>query len=148
MAAEAPQLARLRARMGDKDFQQLQEVFARLDGLAADPSRGRRLRKLERPEAVTFSYTGVKTAGSGTFKPEGNGEYAGEITGLKEDVRFVIKAEDSGDEDGYVHQLAVKRSHRNLGIGRALLVEAFRGFHRLGRRSVEPHRSTISDVGH
>jgi hypothetical protein len=92
--AEPPQTARLKARMGTEAFQQLQNVFARLDALADDPSYGRTLRKLTRPEAVTFAYTGVRTAGSGTFKPEGNGEYAGEITGLKEDVRFVVKAED------------------------------------------------------
>jgi len=41
-----------------------------------------------------------------------------------------------GDDDGYVHHLAVKRSHRRHGIGRALLLEAFRGFHATGRRSV------------
>jgi mycothiol synthase len=51
-------------------------------------------------------------------------------------VGAAISLAYEGDEDGYVHQLAVKRSHRNRGIGRALLVEAFRGFHRLGRRSV------------
>jgi len=91
---EAPQFARLKTRMGVEAFQRLQDVFARLDALADDPGNGRTLRKLAKPEAVTFSYAGVRTAGSGTFKPEGNGEYAGEITGLKEDVRFVIKAED------------------------------------------------------
>jgi mycothiol synthase len=51
-------------------------------------------------------------------------------------VGVAISLAYEGDEDGYVHQLAVRRSHRNRGIGRALLVEAFRGFHRLGRRSV------------
>jgi len=41
-----------------------------------------------------------------------------------------------GDEEGCVQQLAVKRSHRSRGIGRALLLEAFRGFHRMRRRVV------------
>jgi ribosomal protein S18 acetylase RimI-like enzyme len=40
------------------------------------------------------------------------------------------------DDDGYVHQLAVKQTHRNRGIARALLQQAFLGFHRMGRRSV------------
>jgi ribosomal protein S18 acetylase RimI-like enzyme len=40
------------------------------------------------------------------------------------------------EEEGYVHQLAVRRTHRNRGIARALLVTAFRGFHELGRRVV------------
>ena len=91
---EPPQIARLKARMSAADFQELQRVFEKLDALADDPSHGRKLRKLNSPESVSFAYTGVKTAGSGTFNPEGNGEYAGEISGLKEDVRFVIKAED------------------------------------------------------
>src|SRR5262249_22481731 len=59
-----------------------------------DPSYGRKLRRLDRPSGVAFDYTGVKTAGSGTLNPEGNSEYVGDITGLKEDVQFVIKAED------------------------------------------------------
>ena len=80
--------------MGAEAFRQLQSVFAKLDALADDPANGRRLRKLDRPESVSFSYTGVKTAGSGSLNPEGNSEFAGEITGLKEDVRFVVKAED------------------------------------------------------
>ena len=54
----------------------------------------------------------------------------------EEIVGVCISLAYEGDSDGYVHQLAVRRSHRNRGIGRALLLEAFRGFHRLGRRSV------------
>lgn len=37
--------------------------------------------------------------------------------------------------EGYVHQVAVERSHRNRGIARALLLHAFRAFHRKGRRA-------------
>ncbi len=51
-------------------------------------------------------------------------------------VGVAISLAYEGDEDGYVHQLAVRRTHRHRGIARALLVEAFRGFHRLGRRTV------------
>lgn len=89
-----PQIARLKNKVGAEAFDQLQAVFTKLDTMAGDPAYGRRLRKLDKPQAVAFSYSGVKTAGTGTFTPEGNSEYAGEITGLKEDVRFVVKAED------------------------------------------------------
>jgi mycothiol synthase len=40
---------------------------------------------------------------------------------------------DYGDSD-HVHQLAVRRSHRNRGIATALLQSAFRQYHRAGRR--------------
>jgi len=40
------------------------------------------------------------------------------------------------DADGYVHQLAVKRTHRHRGIARALLQQTFVRFHSMGRRSV------------
>ncbi len=37
-------------------------------------------------------------------------------------------------DEGYVHSVAVHRDYRNRGIARALLVHAFRGFYRQGRR--------------
>jgi mycothiol synthase len=40
------------------------------------------------------------------------------------------------EDEGYVHQLAVRRTHRNRGIARGLLLTAFRGFHELGRSVV------------
>ncbi|HXJ64304.1 MAG TPA: GNAT family N-acetyltransferase [Actinomycetota bacterium] len=40
------------------------------------------------------------------------------------------------EDEGYVHQLAVRADHRNRGIARALLLTAFGGFHDMGRRSV------------
>jgi len=43
---------------------------------------------------------------------------------------------DYGDEvEGYVHQVAVRKTHRNRGIARGLLRHAFREFRRKGRRS-------------
>jgi mycothiol synthase len=42
---------------------------------------------------------------------------------------------DAGEE-GWVHQLAVAREHRNLGLGRAMLLRAFELFHARGRASV------------
>lgn len=39
------------------------------------------------------------------------------------------------DDEGWVQQLAVKRSHRGRGLGRALLQAAFREFHRRGLKT-------------
>ncbi len=77
-----------------RDDPSLKPVLDRLDAMADDPSYGRKLRHLDTPGSVGFEYSGVKTSGSGTLNPEGNSEHAGDITGLKEDVEFVIKAED------------------------------------------------------
>ena len=63
-------MARLR-RGWATTFRQLQ-IFARLDEPPLTPPAAAGS-QLERPEAVTFAYTGDKTAGSGTFKPEGTG---------------------------------------------------------------------------
>jgi hypothetical protein len=90
----APQIRRLKKKMGEAAFRDLQTVFEKLEGIANDPSYGRRLRRLDRPESVSYAYTGVKTAGTGGLTSEGSSEYGGDITGLKEDVMFVVKAED------------------------------------------------------
>lgn len=80
--------------MGSEDYLALQTVFDQLEAIGDDPSYGRRLRRLDPPSKVEFVYTGFRTAGGGTLNPEAHGEYAGEIGGLKEDVEFVVKAED------------------------------------------------------
>lgn len=80
--------------MGGDRYLELQRVFERLETLADDPAYGRRLRRLDPPSKVEFTYSGSRTAGRGSLDPEAHGEYAGEITGLKEDVEFVIRAED------------------------------------------------------
>ncbi|MFK0295920.1 GNAT family N-acetyltransferase [Streptomyces sp. NPDC090442] len=47
-----------------------------------------------------------------------------------------VLALDLPDADGgYLEQVAVRRDHRNRGIARLLLRQAFRAFHRHGRRS-------------
>lgn len=50
-------------------------------------------------------------------------------------VGAVLSLDYGDDVEGYVHQVAVKRSHRNRGIARGLLRHAFREFHRKGRRT-------------
>ncbi|MER6573362.1 GNAT family N-acetyltransferase [Streptomyces sp. NPDC001093] len=48
-------------------------------------------------------------------------------------VGAVLSLEVPGHDEGYVERVAVRRDHRDRGIARALLCEAFRTFHRRGR---------------
>ena len=80
--------------LGLERYREFQNVFDRLEALANDPAMERKLRRLEKPREVTFKYTGLKTAGDGVLKPEGDNLYAGDVTGLREDVLFTVRAED------------------------------------------------------
>jgi hypothetical protein len=84
----------LSTAIGLAKYEELQKVFQRLEEMAADPSNGRKLRKLDRPREVSFKYRGLDSAGDGLLKPEGANDYAGEIGGLREDVLFSVRAED------------------------------------------------------
>lgn len=84
---------RLRQVMGD-EYSALLAVFERLEELAEDPAWARTVRRLDVPSQVSYVYSGRRTAGTGPLVPEGPAAYVGEISGLKEDVRFVLKAED------------------------------------------------------
>lgn len=90
---EEPLRRRLQQTMGT-DYDALLAVFERLEVLATDPAWWRTLRRLEVPEQVSYAYAGRQTAGAGPLMPEGDNAYVGEISGLKEDVRFILKAED------------------------------------------------------
>jgi hypothetical protein len=81
------------AMSGDA-FSALQAALDQLEEKANDPAMGRTLRHLDRPDGVSFEYVGTRTSGGGQLNPEGNDEYSGEIGGLREDVSFIIKAED------------------------------------------------------
>jgi hypothetical protein len=85
---------RLTTSMRADDYLALQDVLDRLDEIANSPSWARSVRRLDRPDAVTFVYAGQRTGGGGTLNPEGSGRYTGEIAGLREDVQFMVKAED------------------------------------------------------
>ncbi len=85
---------KLSLSMGGDSYLALQQVMERLEALADNPAYGRTLRRLDAPSKVEVQYTGTRTAGGSSLNPEGTGAYAGEITGLKEDVQFVVKAED------------------------------------------------------
>jgi hypothetical protein len=80
--------------LGSEQADQLDAVVKKLDDMAAHPSNGRRFRKLESPGEVTYKYTGVKGGGEGALKPEGGSEFGGDITGLKEDALFRVRALD------------------------------------------------------
>ncbi len=75
-------------------YDQLRQVFDKLEDIAARPSSGRTLRKLDKPTEVKYKYIGVQTAGDGELKSEGSHEFAGDVTGLKEDVLFTVRSED------------------------------------------------------
>ncbi|MEU6239438.1 GNAT family N-acetyltransferase, partial [Kitasatospora sp. NPDC047058] len=47
-------------------------------------------------------------------------------------VGAVLSLDVPGTGEGYIERVAVRRDHRNRGIARMLLREAFRGFHRQG----------------
>lgn len=86
--------AQLRQELGSAAYEELQEVFRALEARADQPSMGRTLRRLDVPAEVSYHYFGKRTGGSGTLNPQENGEFVGEIGGLKEDVEFVVRAAD------------------------------------------------------
>ncbi|WP_329445494.1 GNAT family N-acetyltransferase [Streptomyces canus] len=50
-------------------------------------------------------------------------------------VGAVLSLDVPGNGEGYVERVAVRRDHRNRGIARMLLQEAFRTFHRQGKQT-------------
>ena len=111
LAAEGAGTSHPSAALGDKQAE-LEEVFKALNAKADQPSMGRTLRKLElshpvdklnengemvkvdEPIEVSFQYYGSKFRGGGTLTAKQNNEFTGDIGGLKEDVEFVVKADD------------------------------------------------------
>ena len=58
------------------------------------PSMSRTVRKLEIPADVTLSYRGAKTGGTVSLTRDQSGVYSGDVTGLKESVRFNVRGGD------------------------------------------------------
>lgn len=89
---------RLMQALSGPDYESLQksleELFARLDGKAADPAMGRRLRKLDIPDRVSLTYDGATKSGEVTLGAQKNNEFSSPISDLKESVYFVVRAED------------------------------------------------------
>jgi hypothetical protein len=66
-------------------------LFAKLESLAADSRMSRTLRKLDIPDAMTLSYGGTKTRGRLNLNRETGNAFTGEISGLKESIRFTVR---------------------------------------------------------
>ncbi|MGL4419184.1 MAG: hypothetical protein ACRCZF_00840, partial [Gemmataceae bacterium] len=81
------------ARMGRLP-QETTEVLAKLDEAAKKRSFVRRFRKLDLPKEVTLDYAGTKSRGNLSLTPEANGDFTGEIQGLKESSRFTVRGLD------------------------------------------------------
>lgn len=71
----------------------LKELFTRLEARAAEPAMSRRLRMLKIPEIVQVRYYGSTTRNDMTLHQEGH-DFTGQLTELRESVRFVVSGED------------------------------------------------------
>lgn len=78
----------------DAELPRYREALERLAEVADRPSMGRTLRRLDAPGKVSLDYAGKTKSGDTTLIAESNNEYAGQVTDLKEDVFFVVKASD------------------------------------------------------
>ncbi len=85
------------------DSEQLVGVFSALTAMASEPSKGRTLRKLDAPDAVTFRYAGLNRPGAKTslgtrgevrLTRDPSGEFSADVTGLKESVAYTVRAKD------------------------------------------------------
>jgi len=76
------------------DLEAIEETFRRLEEKAADPSLSRTLRKLKIPDEVELNYWGTKTRVDMKLRAEGNNEFAGTLSDLKETVKFHARGEN------------------------------------------------------
>ncbi len=70
------------------------ETMNRLEARAADSSNSRKLRKLKIPDEVELNYWGAKTRVDMKLRGEGNNEFSGTLSDLKESVRFYARGEN------------------------------------------------------
>ena len=70
------------------------EVLARLDEQAGSPRMSRRLRKLIIPQTVTVFSKGVTSKNEQMLPRQGDNQYSGTLSDLKESIRFTIQGED------------------------------------------------------
>ncbi len=80
----------------------LGNVLDRLKSRAADPAMRRTLRVLKVPGAVSVVYRGANGGGEMTFQRQGDNEYSGQFTDLKESIRFTVRGEDYSTKTLYV----------------------------------------------
>jgi hypothetical protein len=81
----------------------IRDVIDRITEVAERPSMGRTLRRLDTPGKVVLAYAGKTKSGEATLTAESNNEFAGQVTELKEDVWFTVKAEDFRTEPREIH---------------------------------------------
>lgn len=72
----------------------LRSVLARLETLAASPRLARKLRQLEVPAAVDVFYRGETVRSEQKLQSQGDHEYSGVLSDLRESVRFTVRGED------------------------------------------------------
>jgi hypothetical protein len=87
----------VRAILAEKfqsDLDAVDAVFQRLEESAADPGMSRTLRKLQIPDEVELNYWGAKTRVDMKLRGEGNNEFAGTLSDLKETVKFHARGEN------------------------------------------------------
>jgi hypothetical protein len=75
-------------------YRRLEDLFTRLNELAEEPGMARRLRKLEVPDHIVFSYRGNTTKGDTPFERGEGNKYLVGLGELKESVRFTFRGED------------------------------------------------------
>jgi hypothetical protein len=91
---DQPEVRRRLRRFEPAAYAALEKIFTRLAELADDPAMARRLRKLEIPDQVLFSYRGKTTKGEVPHKREEGNKYLVGLGDLKESVRFTVRGED------------------------------------------------------
>jgi septum formation topological specificity factor MinE len=70
-------------------------IFEKLNILSDDVWMSRTLRKLVLPKEMILTFTGARSAGISNLTRDPNGEYSGEVNGIKENrVSFVVRGED------------------------------------------------------
>src|SRR5262249_49555002 len=72
----------------------VRNVLERLEEKAASLAMSRRLRKLATPNKVVVYYRGETVRSEQTLKKQGDNEYSGVLSDLKEAVRFTANGED------------------------------------------------------
>lgn len=79
----------------------------------------------------TYAEWARHTVERSTFEPDASPlAFAGGLM-----VGAVLSLDDPGSDEGHVERVAVRHDHRNRGIARLLLREAFRAFHGRGKRT-------------
>jgi hypothetical protein len=80
--------------LSPESHEHLRDLLQRLDDRAADPTMSRKLRKLTIPDTVYVVYKSATMRNEMTLQKQGDNEYAGVFSDLKETIRFYARGED------------------------------------------------------